>query len=282
MAGEGSPSEEAKEHAEKAARKASHWIEGVARSGYVAKGVFYAAIGVLAAREAAGAGGLTTSTGGVMQSIGVQPFGKVLLLVLAAGLIGYALWKLLQGIMDPEDKGRDLTGLVRRAAYVGSSGLHGTLAFVAVQEIFDPAGGQDAKDDITAQVMSQPFGWWLVMLIGLITVSVSLYQLHAAYKLKFRDELKLEEMTGAEERWTMFAGSLGTTARAAVIGISGTFVLLAAYQTDPSETRGLGGALATLARQPFGPYLLGAAAFGLLAYAAFMFFVARYRKVEPH
>ncbi len=254
----------------------------MARSGYVAKGVFYAAIGLLAARESLGFGGLTTGGGGVMQSIGAQPFGRVLLLVLAAGLIGYALWKLVQGIMDPEDKGRDATGLIRRSSYAGSGVLHGTLAFVAAQEAFDPAGGSDAKDDLTAQVLAQPFGQLLVAVVGLVVLGVGLYQFYAAINLKFRDELKLEEMSRGERRWTMIAGSLGTTARALIIGVAGAFVILAAYQADPSETRGLGGALATLASQPFGPYLLGAAAFGFAAYAVFMFFVARYRHVEPH
>ncbi len=47
------------------------------------------------------------------------------------------------------------------------------------------------------------------------------------------------------------------------------------------EARGLGGALQTLARQPFGPYILGTVALGLVAYGAFMFVMARYRRIEP-
>ncbi len=49
----------------------------------------------------------------------------------------------------------------------------------------------------------------------------------------------------------------------------------------PDKALGLGGALRTLARQPFGPYLLGAVAVGLVAYGAFMFVMARYRKIKP-
>jgi hypothetical protein len=36
-----------------------------------------------------------------------------------------------------------------------------------------------------------------------------------------------------------------------------------------------------LARQTFGPYVLGGVAIGLVAYGAFMFVMARYRKIEP-
>ena len=66
-----------------------------------------------------------------------------------------------------------------------------------------------------------------------------------------------------------------------VFGVIGVFLVQAALQTDPDEARGLGGALDTLARQPFGPYLLGAVALGLVAYGVFMFVMARYRRIEP-
>ena len=64
MAYRDSPIEETKHHAEHAARRASPWIDRVARAGYAAKGVVYATIGVLAMREALGLGGTTTGVSG--------------------------------------------------------------------------------------------------------------------------------------------------------------------------------------------------------------------------
>lgn len=55
----------------------------------------------------------------------------------------------------------------------------------------------------------------------------------------------------------------------------------AALHSNPNEARGLGGALQTLSRQPFGPYILGTVALGLIAYGTFMFVVARYRRIQP-
>jgi hypothetical protein len=65
------------------------------------------------------------------------------------------------------------------------------------------------------------------------------------------------------------------------LGLVGAFLVQAALQTAPDKARGLGGALRTLAGQPFGPYVLGTVALGLVAYSAFMFVVARYRRIEP-
>jgi hypothetical protein len=253
----------------------------MARAGYVAKGVVYATIGVLAMREALGLGGTTTGVGGAMRSMGPQPLGGALLIILAAGLAGYALWKLVQGITDPDQKGSDPHGILRRVGYVGSGVIHGGLAFTAAQSVF---GAEDSSEDAmaaSAMAFQPPLGPILVGLVGLIVIGVGLYQFYAAYGATFRDDLKLYQMSAGEERWVILAGRVGTAARALAIGVAGAFVVLAAYQSDPSETRGLGGALETLQRQPSGSYMLGAVAAGLLVYGAFMLLVARYRRIEP-
>ena len=133
----------------------------------------------------------------------------------------------------------------------------------------------------SAMAYQPPLGQLLVGLIGLVVIGVGLYQLYAAYEAKFLPELKLDQMGETETRWITYAGRVGTAARALAIGVAGAFLLLAAYQSDPSETRGLGEALETLQRQPLGSYMLGAIATGLLFYGAFMFAVARYRHIDP-
>jgi len=110
-------------------------------------------------------------------------------------------------------------------------------------------------------------------------IGVGLYQLYAAYGAKFRGDLRLDLMSEAEERWVTLAGHAGTAALA--IGLAGAFVVLAAYQSDPSETRSLGAALESLQRQPLGSYMLGAIAAGFLVYGLFMFAIARYRRIDP-
>jgi hypothetical protein len=191
------------------------------------------------------------------------------------------MWKLVQGITDPDDKGSDAHGILRRVGYVGSGLIHAGLAFTAAQSIF---GAEDTSEDAVAlSVMAYqpPLGQILIGLVGLGVIGVGLYQLYAAYGAKFRDELRLSQMGEAKDSWVTFAGCVGTTARALAIGVAGAFVVLAAYQSDPTEVRGLGEALETIQRQPLGSYMLGIVAAGLLIYGAFMLLVARYRRIEP-
>jgi hypothetical protein len=273
-------SEKVKQDAEKAARKVRPWVGWVARTGYVAKGVIYVTIGLLAMQEALGAGGRPPGPNGAMRSIESQPFGRSMLALLALGLVGYALWKLLQGIMDPDDKGSDAHGILRRIGYVGSGAIHGVLAFIAAQSIM---GEEDTSEDVmmaSALVYQPPFGQLVVGLVGLIAIGVGFYQLYAAYEAKFRGELKLDEMSSTQEKLVTLAGRIGTAARGLAIGAAGAFVILAAYRYDPSQTRGLDEALEALQRQPLGSYMLETVAMGLLVYGVFMLLVAYYRRID--
>jgi hypothetical protein len=58
--------------------------------------VIYAIIGTLAIKVALGSGGRTTNQQGALDTIARQTFGKVLLILVAVGLAGYALWRLFR------------------------------------------------------------------------------------------------------------------------------------------------------------------------------------------
>ena len=101
-----------------------------------------------------------------------------------------------------------------------------------------------------------------------------------AYAAKFMEGLQPGEMGARQRAWARRSGRLGYAARGVVFIVIGSFLVLAALQTNPNQARGLGGALSALASQPFGPYLLGTVALGLICYGLFMFVVAWYRRID--
>lgn len=274
--------ERVKQHAKQATRQASGWIEPLGRLGYAAKGVVYAIVGVLAAQAAIGVGGETTDTRGALQRIVGAPFGRVLLGLVAVGLLGYAIWRMVQAFMDTENKGSDAKGYLVRAGYALIGIAYIGLALSAVQILRGSDGGGNAgqvQQGWTARLLAQPFGQWLVGLIGAIVIGVGLYQLYKGLSAKFRDELKLGEMSATEQRWALRSGRLGLVAFGAVFAIVGVLLIAAARQDDASRASGVAGALAALAAQPYGPWLLGLVAVGLVAYGFFCLVEARYRRM---
>ena len=259
-------------------------METLARFGYVAKGFVYAAIGVLALLAAFSAGGKTTDTSGALQTISNQPFGQILLALIAVGLVGYAIWRLIEAFNDPDNKGSDAKGIFSRLGYALSGLAYLGVAFNAALLAFGSSsgssGGSSSKQDWTATVMQQPFGRWLVGIGGALVIGIGFYRIYQAYKTKFRKKLNMSELNAKQEKWLVNISRFGIAARGVVFVMIGFFVLQAAKNYNPQQVKGLDGALQTLTRQPYGKVLLGLMALGLIAYAVYLGLQARYRNFK--
>jgi hypothetical protein len=258
------------------------WVQRLARLGYAAKGLVYFIVGLLAAQAAFGAGGKTTDTSGALETIVTQPFGKFLLGIVTLGLIGYAVWRLVQTILDPENSNQQMNAkrIAKRLGYAFSAIAYFSLAITSIKLIIGSgSSNSDSVKDSTIYLLSQPFGRWLVVLLGLTVIGVGISYLYQAYKANFRRHFKLAQMSRTEQIWAVRLGRFGIAARGIVFGIIGIFLIIAAIQLDGTEARGLGGALASLAQQPFGPWILGIVALGLIAYGIYSVIEARYRYI---
>ncbi|MBV9173925.1 MAG: DUF1206 domain-containing protein [Chloroflexi bacterium] len=262
------------------AQREQQWLIPLGRAGFAANGVVYLLVGVLAAQAALGVGGDTTDTGGVLGHIVEAPFGRVLLGITAVGLVGYALWRFLQAVLDTEHKGSEPKGLAARIGFGVAAASYAALSMSAIGMALGTRGQPDqeqATQDRTAWLMSHPLGPWLVVAAGAIVVGVGVAQFVIAYRASFAD--KLVAVRETQQRLVGVSGRIGYTARGFVFLVIGLFLVLAGIQTSPDQARGLGGVLAVLAAEPLGPWLLGVVALGLAAYGVFMLLAARYRRM---
>lgn len=254
-------------------------VEALARVGYAARGVVYGAVGLLALLAALGEGGDTTGGKGALARLVTAPGGRVLLGVVGLGLAGFAVWRIVQAALDPEDKGTDAKGLLVRATWLASAFVNGALAVWAFSVAFgggsSGGGGGSGAEGLTAKVMQAPAGRWLVAAAGIVVIVFAGFQERQAWTARFARHLS------AAGRWVRRAGRLGYAARGVVYALVGVFLLRAALDYDPQEAGGLGEALRSLGRQPYGPWLLGVVAVGLVAYGVFSALEARYRRVSP-
>ena len=271
-------------HLARDARRAGRGpLVGVAgRAGLAAKGISYALVAALAIHVALGGREATRDRSGALRAVAGEPFGRTLLIGLAVGFACYAVWRLAQALLDRDDEGSGPTGLAKRAGYVGRAAIYVALlvSTLAVLNGDDGGGGSTSEEDrATAGALNAPGGRWLVIAVGVAVGSIGAFNIYRALTQKFREKLATEEMRRAPRRLATALGVVGMSARGIVFAIAGWFLIKAALEYRASEAVGLDGALAKLAGQPHGPWLLGVVAAGLLAYGAYCLFEARYRDV---
>jgi len=257
------------------------WIEKAARVGYATKGLVYALIGALAAAAALRSGGETTDTQGALEAVLRQPFGALLTGLVGAGLAAYAAWRFTQGLWDTEGKGADAKGGAIRFGYCCSGLLHAGLAASAFKLVVGlTQKSEHTHRDATVQLLAMPFGRYLVAAVGIGVLAFALAQVRKAYRQKFRDHLKTEQMSANEKTWMLRWARFGLVARGIVFGIVGWFFARAAWKHDPNEAGGLKEALRTVENAPYGPWLLGVVAAGLISYGLYMFVEARFHRIS--
>lgn len=283
MAKRNSTTRSSKQKAERAIKEAAAnpWVDRLARCGFISKGVIYSIVGALATLAAFSAGGKTTDSRGVFQEILNKPFGQVMLAAVSIGLVGYVIWRFVEAILDASNKGSETKGILIRFGYAVSGTIHAGLAFTAAKMVLDARdnGGEDPVRYWTSQLMSLPFGAWLVALAGAGTIIFGLYQIYKGIKTKYFKKLAQGEMSETAKSWAKRSGQIGLSARGIVFIIIGVFLVQAGFNYNPAEAQGLDGALRTLAEQPFGPWVLGVVAIGLIAYGMYMFVMAFYAKL---
>jgi hypothetical protein len=267
----------ARRTARKAGRKAanSDGVQRLARLGLAGRGFLYVTVAVLAANIARGSRA-EADRQGALRTVGDNPLGRVLLLAVAAGFAGYAVWRLVEATVRPGDKG--VAGRVAAGAKaLLYTGFCVTTASYVVTRHSESANAK--QQDWTARVLGWPGGRLIVAAAGTALVVAGLVNAYRALSGKFRKHLKEEELSRNAGRWVAVVAVVGLLARGVAFALVGAFVLQAAIRYDPSRSQGLDGALRKLAAAPYGRPSLLLVAIGLAAFGGWSFIEARYRRV---
>lgn len=278
--------EEVREKAGHALEEAagSRWLERMARAGLVARGLLYVVVGILATKVAFGHNGIQPDKQGALQAVVRQPFGRLLVLLVAVGFGGYAVWRFVEAAVGPVGERDTHKTRFKRLGYFLRGCLY-TVFFGSAVKLFiwsNTAASADPERDWTARVLDWPLGTWLVQGAGLVAIGAGLYIGWRGLSGKFAKRLKSLEMGPTLGLWVRAAGTVGNVARMLIVLMIGVLLITAARTHDPNQAVGIDGALKRLAERPYGPTLLVAVAVGLAAYGLFSFAEARYRRVGGH
>jgi hypothetical protein len=254
-------------------------IDRFARFGFAIKGIVTILIGALALRYALGWGGDVTGPSGALEPLLREPFGEIILAVLATGMAAYALWMFVEAILDPERKGTSLQALAERVAFfvtgVGYTLLaRGTFNLLAAGSV---TGGM-TLEDLAAAILTPNVGRWAIGLAGTIVMVAGLLQLRLGITAAYRHTL--QPIRSLPWRAAIFTtGTLGYITLGVLSLMVGHSLVQVAVRYKPSEAGGWDEALWLIAGLVEGSWLLGIASAGLICYGFYFVLLMRYREL---
>lgn len=235
--------------------------------GLIAYGVVHLLIAWIALQLAWGKSHEEASQQGALRELAAQPFGGVLLWVVAGGLFALVIWKVLELVLGYLKTSKKLSAAGRGVVYL-------VLAISAVKVAVGSGGSSTSSErSMSGRLMEHAAGRVLIVVIGLVVIGIGLRQLYKAVTKKFT-----EDLVGGVPPTTITLGRVGYAAKGIAFIIVGGILAWAAISYDPEKAGGLDTALRTLKEQPFGSVLLSLMALGIAGFGLYCFFWSRHAK----
>lgn len=256
-------------------------IKKVALIGYTAKGVVYAMTGILTFLTTIDLGGQKASKLSTIDYLEEQTFGSSIVIILGIGLLCYSLWRLLQGIIDPENIGTNPKSLAKRIGFTISGIIYAGLGLVAITDALD-LGILSGNGSSKSTLLSGTSGSIIFVIIGTGLALKGIYQFIKAYKGDFLENFQIGPLSSISKRkYIKRIGYAGIISRGIVTSIVSYFFITAGMSlrgTSSQELKGTSEAFSFIQEQVYGRWLLGIVALGLVCYGLFMFSTAAYRR----
>lgn len=256
-----------------------HPIEALARFGYGARGAVYLLVGAFATAAALELRDEASGPEEAFQAFAAWPLGSVWLMALAFGLSGFAVWRLLQAVLDADHQGRKPGALLLRAGQAASAVAYGLTAWSALA-LLDGVGDlreQGGSPQDVAKALHLPVGGSLLFLVAGLLAVVGAGNLMKAGSKSFGCELQCSAEICA---WAKPVGRAGYAARGLVFVGVAALLVRTGLSLVGSDTDTLGVALGRLEALPFGSTLMAAMGAALAGFGLFGFVEARFRRIQ--
>lgn len=266
-------------------QKNDTWIKSIAKFGLAAKGTVYCLIGMLAFMSAFQIGGQSTQKSdrsGAFQFILDQPAGKIILALIAFGLLSYSIWRFIQTFLDTEKKGNKGSGLAKRSTYFFSGLTYLSIFYISLRVLFKNGNqsGGSSKQLLAENLLQQPFGQLLLGIAAAIIAGIGVYQIWYGNSEKYRKHVNLQELDKKASSSLLRAGKIGYISRGIVWLVIAFLFLKAALNNKASEAGDTSSAFSFIQQNSYGTYLLAALGLGLICYGVMNFIRAAFEKFK--
>lgn len=254
------------------------WELWAGHIGYAAEGIVYLLLGGVVLLADVQRRRQPNGSQGALAELGHTSLGKALLALLALGLAAFVLWQMVLALIDPEHR-RDRATVGRylvRARHFFSGLFY---SFLVGEAIWTALGLHMAGERSRTR-----WGSWLLqwppgrVAIGMVGAGIMIFACNQFYRAVTHDKSKRVDLSHSHLRGILTVlGTYGYLCRSVLFGLVGLYVVDAAWRFDPHYTNGIGVALGTMQGWPYGLWLLGVIAAGLICYGLFQILKERYR-----
>lgn len=235
-------------------------LETFTRLGFAARGFLYLLVAYMAVSLGRHAG-----SSDVLRTLAEDGSGRLLLVLIALGLLAYGAWRCLEAAQDLEGAGDGAKGALVRGGHAMSGGAHVLLGLLAAGLAFGwvgTGGGGNGADEAAGRALQLPAGALLVKFVAVGFGLGGLAEGWNAYRLKFLDQL---DSRAANQPWVKWVGRVGYLARGVVFILIGLLLWGAASDENPARAGGMGEALASLSGASRAFVALGLGFFGVFS-----------------
>lgn len=258
-------------------------LQWSARIGYAARGAVYVGLGAMALLAALDLTPRAKGAREVLETWAAWPLGGVLIVIVAAGLVGFAVWRGVQALFDADRHGTTLKGWAIRGGQALSGLVYGGLAWSALEllDVFEDVGEADetqSAHQYAEAILGWPGGDRILVVAGLIVLGFGIGNVIQGLMQDFAKRLACDADTCAR---VVPLAKIGYAARGLATLPLGAFLVVAGLEVRASQARSWGDALQVVEQQPAGPWILGLVALGLVAFGLFGFVEALSRRIRP-
>lgn len=242
-------------------------VDALGRVGLVGYGLVHLTLAWLALQMALDVRAAPVDTDRAVSAIGRSPGGVLVLVVVAVGLVAFALWQVTAAAVgfrwvSGGERFRKRFGAVSKAVAVTA------MAVIVIDYLTGQVSGATVSS-LAADLLSAPAGRILLGLAAVIILAIAGGMVYTGVRRTFMGDLDVRRLPQATRRSIEVVGAVGTLARALALAVVGLLAGMAAFLADPGRAGGLDAALRALGSTVLGTSVLVVVAVGFGAYGVY-------------
>lgn len=160
--------------------------------------------------------------------------GKILLWIIMVGTACYIVWRIFEAVTDPYGYGKNFGGLGKRLGIALSTVADLLIVYAAIKVLLGigdirQSGEPYEEREFISKVLTESWGASAVTAMGVVVVMAAVVQIFYGVKGGYKERLDISHYSKAAKAIIHFLAWVGFCSRGIIVGITGFFLLKAAF-----------------------------------------------------